>query len=122
MANEASQTKMVLIVEDEEPIALALVMIVEDAGYTAQTAINGQAALAVIHQHRPDLVVTDLMMPQLTGAELIATLRANGYADLPIVLMSAVGKAQMRDLGADALLPKPFSLDEVDALLAHFLA
>jgi DNA-binding response OmpR family regulator len=121
MTEPTHTPKMVLIVEDEEPIAIALAMIVEDAGFTVACASNGRIALTLIHQQQPDLIFTDLMMPQLSGQELVAYLRANGFTDLRIVVMSAIEKAHMRVPGADALLPKPFSLEEVDAILREFL-
>jgi DNA-binding response OmpR family regulator len=121
MSEPTQRQKMVLIVEDEEPIAQALAMIVEDAGFAAVIAPNGRAAITAIHQQRPDLIFTDLMMPHLAGKELVAFLRANGYDAIPVVVMSAIEKAHMRVPGADALLPKPFAIDEVDGLLHEFL-
>jgi CheY-like chemotaxis protein len=113
---------MVLIVDDEEPIAQALAFIIEDAGYATRIAPHGRAALTAIREQPPDLVLTDLMMPQMTGAELIATLRADGHHDLPIVLLSAAGLDAMRDMGANAILPKPFELHDIEAMLTRFLS
>lgn len=115
----------VLIVEDEEPIAEALAMIVEDAGYATVVAAHGKAALERAHMERPSLVFTDLMMPHMNGHDLIAALReiatAQGYAPPPIVVMTAASSLRAQAVGADALLRKPFNLSEVEALLLRFL-
>jgi DNA-binding response OmpR family regulator len=115
----------VLIVDDEAQIADTLAFIVEDAGYTALVASHGAAALELARQRPPALVITDLMMPHLNGARLIAELRADagvgGQAPPAIVLMTAAGTRQARESGADAILLKPFDLLEVEALLLRFL-
>ncbi|MGZ3598424.1 MAG: response regulator [Ktedonobacterales bacterium] len=119
------QPDLVLIVEDEPPIAEALALIVDDAGYTTITASHGREALVLARTWHPALVFTDLMMPQLNGAELIAALRAEaeaaGETPPPIVLMSAAGAAYTREARADAVLRKPFDITEIEALLQRFL-
>ena len=117
---------LVLVVDDEAPIALALAEVVEEAGYRVVLAYHGQEALEMVHQYQPALIFTDLMMPQLNGRELIATLRAQQHIpqqSFPaIILMTAAGRVNIRDVGADAVLLKPFELEEVEALLHRFLA
>ncbi len=116
---------VVLIAEDEEPIAQAIAYIVEDLGYTAAIAIHGKQALELARINRPALVITDLMMPQMTGAELIRAIRDDAsrlhYRAPPIILMSAEGKQYVDSVGADAFLPKPFDVSQVEALLDHYL-
>ena len=113
---------MVLIAEDEEPIAQVLAYMVEDAGYTVVNAVHGRAALELAYMRRPDLIITDLMMPQMNGKELIHALRETMQADTPpIVLMTAAGVRYAEDAGADAVLLKPFELEQVEELLQRFL-
>lgn len=116
---------MVLIAEDEEPIALALAMIIEDFGCGVVVATNGRDALEVARAKRPALIITDLMMPLMGGADLIAALRADaahdGHHPPPVVLMSAAGGRYMDPVGADDILPKPFDMRQIEALLARFL-
>lgn len=116
---------MVLIVEDEEPIATAIAVVVEDAGYVPVLASNGQGALSVADTRRPALVLTDLMMPRMDGIQLIAALReqaeANGYAMPPVILMTAGGPRRAREAGADAILWKPFDIEQLEKLLTRFL-
>jgi len=116
---------LVLIAEDEEPIAEAIALLIADCGYTPLTASNGREALELARQRRPALVITDLMMPYMDGDELIAALRSDavkaGVLPSPTILLSAAGLQRMRTSKADALLPKPFDLDDLEALLRRFL-
>lgn len=113
---------VVLIAEDEEPIALALSFIVEDAGYLPLIASNGQQALELARTRHPVLIITDLMMPRMTGRELIAALRQENSAPrTPIIIMTAAGRAYLTDIDADAVLSKPFDITTVEALLRRFL-
>ena len=127
MATEGTMTApaLVLIAEDEEPIAEVVATVVEDAGYTPRLAAHGREALELARAEQPALLITDLMMPYLSGAELIAALRsdaaAGGHAPLLVILITAAGPAQARAAGADAVLRKPFELLELDVLLRRFL-
>ncbi len=116
---------LVLIVDDEAPIAEAIALMVEDAGYIPLTAFRGQAALDLARLHHPQLIITDMMMPQLDGARLIAILRAEAEAEQrpmpPIVAMTAGGLQHAMAAGADAVMPKPFTIDDVESILARFL-
>lgn len=120
----ARQRLHVLIVDDEEPIAEALVYVVEDMGYTATHATGGRAALELVAAGlRPALIVTDLMMPQMDGASLIGALRAIlGPAMPPVILMTAANLHYTAVVEVDATLPKPFNVAEVERLLDRFLA
>lgn len=116
---------IVLIAEDEEPIAQAIAYIVEELGFIPAVAIHGKQALELARTSRPALIITDLMMPQMTGAELIRAVRDDAerqhYLAPPIILMSAAGKQYIDSADADAFLPKPFDVAQVEALLDHYL-
>jgi DNA-binding response OmpR family regulator len=114
--------KVVLIAEDEEPIAQALAYLIEDAGYMPVVAVHGKAALEMALAQRPDLIITDLMMPQMSGKEFISALRAAlDTATPPIILMTAAGRRYTDAAGANALLSKPFDLSDVETLLERYL-
>ena len=116
---------VVLVAEDEEPIADALAMIIDEAGYAPLVAPHGRAALKLARAHRPALIITDLMMPYLDGEKLIEALeedaRQESRPHIPIILMTAVGGRQLETIRADALLRKPFAVEDVEALLRRFL-
>lgn len=118
--------RVVLIVEDEAPIAEALSLIIADAGYSPMVARHGLEALEMARARRPALVITDLMMPRLDGAGLVAALRADAAANgtgaaPPIILMTAANIQLASQAGADAVLRKPFDIADVEALLRRFL-
>jgi two-component system phosphate regulon response regulator PhoB len=104
----------ILVVEDERDLAELLVYNLQRAGFAAAAVHDGQAALRSIAEHRPDLVVLDLMLPELPGTEVAARLRTGrATAGLPIVMLTA--KADEVDqllgltIGADDYITKPFS-------------
>jgi CheY-like chemotaxis protein len=115
---------LVLIAEDEAAIAEALAMIVEEAGYRPLLAAHGRRALELARERCPALLITDLMMPQLDGAELIAALRADtadGCAPIPVILTTAAPLPPAGQPAVDAYLRKPFTVAQVEALLHRFL-
>lgn len=116
---------VVLIADDDEGIGLALTLIVEDAGYTAVYVPNGRRALEMTRQQLPQLIITDLMMPHLSGAQLIEQVRADaanaGLPPIPIILMTAASDRYAEKANADAVLAKPFDIRVVERLLARFL-
>ena len=116
---------LVLIAEDEEPIAETIAYVVEEAGYTPRVAYHGQQALEMARAEWPALLITDLMMPHLNGAGLIAALRADaarsGAAVPPIILLTAASLTQARAAGADVVMRKPFALAELEDLLHRLL-
>ena len=114
--------RTILIVEDEAPLRELLVDLVADAGYRSVQAIHGRQALTLVEQERPDLVLADVMMPVLNGAELCRILKAQpSTASIPVILMSAAGPALADGAGADAFVDKPFHLNELEALVRRCL-
>lgn len=104
----------ILVVDDEVLLAVLLAGLLEDEGYQVETASNGQAALSAIQNQRPDLVVTDFMMPTMTGLELAEAVRSDGaLADLPIILVSGAqgAIARQRPELFQAVLDKPYRND-----------
>ena len=99
---------LVLLVEDELGLSKLMVMILEDEGYRVATASNGAQGLRMLEQERPALIITDYMMPELDGAEMVRAIRRNpAYDGVPILMMSAALTQQIpgRDL-VDEFLPK----------------
>jgi DNA-binding response OmpR family regulator len=117
---------LILIVDDEAPIVEMLAAFVEDLGYTPLTAQNGLQALEMARERWPTLIITDLMMPLLNGADLITALRQEatkrGKAGPPVVLLTAGSALSASNLHVDALLFKPFSLDQLEHVIRRLLA
>ncbi|MFQ9294582.1 MAG: two-component regulator propeller domain-containing protein [Bacteroides fragilis] len=111
---------MILVVEDN-PDMLAFVRKQLTTEYSVLTAMNGIEALAVLDNHYVNLVVSDVMMPQMDGFELCKTIKSDlNYSHIPVVLLTAKTNIQSKieglELGADAYIEKPFS---VEYLLAN---
>ncbi len=106
-------TKTILIADDEEFIVDLLATLLEDEGYAVLRAYDGEQAFAAAQHDRPQLIITDVMMPRMSGTELAMKVRAqepNGAAT-PIILMSAVSNpAQIPNT---IYLAKPFDIDHV---------
>jgi CheY-like chemotaxis protein len=115
----------ILIVEDEFAIAELLEMVLVDAGYEVLTAANGRQALERMAEGpRPDLIITDFMMPVLDAAGLIAGMRNDpATQNIPYIVMSSVPEANVRDRvnGYLAFVRKPFQLAALAALVAGVL-
>jgi two-component system KDP operon response regulator KdpE len=109
----------VLVVDDEPQLLRALRINLTARKYDVVTAIDGTSALAIAARTLPDLVVLDLGLPDLDGAEVIKGLR--GWTEVPIVVLSgradASDKVEALDAGADDYLTKPFSMEELLARL-----
>ncbi|EQB04697.1 response regulator [Sphingobium baderi] len=110
----------ILVVDDEFLLAMMLADILEDEGYEVETASNGQAALDAVQSRRPGLVITDFMMPAMTGLEFAETVRADeALCDLPIILVSGAQGSIARERPElfQAVFDKPYRnqtiLDEV---------
>jgi CheY-like chemotaxis protein len=108
----------ILIVDDERPIRELLADVLGGAGHGTLLAPHGREALAHLERARPDLVLTDLMMPVMGGAELCRRLRAGeATREIPIIVMSTLSAWPADLYGADAGLDKPFDLDRLLALV-----
>ncbi len=110
-----------ILVIDDDPLILKLLKVtIEKGGYSVLTAEDGEQGLEVIRGERPDLVISDIMMPRVDGFELIRRLRADRLiANTPLMMLSAKGEEEDKvkglELGADDYLTKPFSPRELMA-------
>jgi two-component system, OmpR family, alkaline phosphatase synthesis response regulator PhoP len=107
----------ILVIDDEQPILAMLQEMLQDEGYTVLLAGNGQAGLERAIDDRPDLILTDLMMPVMDGRTLCRHLRAEPRTtQIPLIGMSAAYWPRDGD-AFDAVLAKPFNIDDVLELL-----
>lgn len=108
----------ILIIEDDEQTRENLQTILTMEGYRATAAANGRAGLEVLRQESPDLILCDVMMPELDGLGVLRAIRANpATAAIPFIFLTARGERKDQrigmELGADDYLTKPASVDEV---------
>ena len=105
----------ILVVEDEKSISHFICTILTSNGYETMKAYSGQEALSMISSHCPDLIILDLGLPDMDGAEVLRSLRS--WTSLPVVVVSARSherdKVDALDQGADDYLTKPFGTDEL---------
>jgi DNA-binding response OmpR family regulator len=115
----------VLIVDDEPNIVLSLEFLMKQQGYETRVARDGEEALAEVERFRPDLVLLDVMLPRRDGFEVCQRLRADGWSDLKILMLTAKGRDVEIEkglaLGADGYITKPFSTAELVARVADML-
>jgi two-component system response regulator RegX3 len=109
--------RTILVVDDETTLRETLVEALESEGFRVVSAADGRAALTVFRAERPDLVLLDLMLPELSGIEVCRIIRAE--SGVPIVMLTAkdseLDKVVGLELGADDYVTKPFSLRELSA-------
>jgi two-component system cell cycle response regulator len=116
MGKEA--TAKVLIVDDEPIMVNLMIAALSEEGYQVATAVNGALALAQVEAFKPDVVLLDVVMPELNGFQVTERLKADpATAGIPIILVTGLGSIEDRvkglEAGADDFLSKPFNLDEL---------
>ncbi len=113
----------ILVVEDEDTLRETLADQLEQDGYRVVTAADGGAALTAFRSAKPDLVLLDLMLPELSGMDVARILRRE--SDVPILMLTARGseidKVVGLEVGADDYVTKPFSLRELQARIRALL-
>lgn len=114
----------ILIVDDESDLRTLLGLCFLHRGHSIVVAGDGAAGLQCVAAHAPDLLVTDLNMPVLDGLALLRQLRADGHADLPVIVLTARAdqRAAAIAAGANAFLVKPVPLCELGETAERLLA
>ena len=121
------QNIKILIIEDDDVIRITLTNVLKKHGYTTLSAENGNNGLAVFKKENPDIVITDMLMPDKEGLETIIELRALN-PKIKIIAMSGGGSTQnmaflqmAEKVGANLLLSKPIKPDQLIAALENLL-
>ena len=117
MAQQSTPTR-ILVVEDEPDIAALVAYQLAHAGYQVRTATTGSEALKALETDPPDLMVLDLMLPEIAGADILKSLRSRKETQTtPVIILTARGEEEDRlrgfELGADDYIAKPFSPREL---------
>jgi DNA-binding response OmpR family regulator len=110
----------VLVVEDERRLAQLVRRVLEEEGHTVDVAYDGEEGLQMALEGTHDVIVLDIMLPEINGLDVCKSLRAN-RVDTPVLLLTALDSVDDRvrglDAGADDYLPKPFAFQELMARL-----
>ena len=114
----------ILVVDDEAVLAEMVSMALRYEGWTVRTAVDGAGALAAAREERPDAVLLDVMLPDMSGLEVLGALRGQ-HPQLPVLLLTAKDAVEDRiaglSAGGDDYVTKPFSLEEVVLRLRSLL-
>lgn len=120
--------KAKILVADDDPFILEIIKIeFESMDFEVITAADGEAALDVVRRELPDLIILDIMMPQLDGYKVCRRLKANSRtADIPVIMLTAKSRKEDkfwgRDAGADEYVTKPFEPVELEAMVEKLIA
>lgn len=113
----------VLLVDDEAPLCDSLTYALQKEGYQVTTAADGASALKLFHKQVPDVILLDLMLPEVGGMEVCWRIRA--FSDVPIVMLTAkdqdIDKVWGLEAGADDYITKPFNTRELLARIRAVL-
>jgi len=104
-----------LVVDDDPTIREMLDMVLASEGYEVITAAHGAAALALVDQRRPHVILLDMKMPVMDGWEFLRQYRQRPGAKVPIVVITAAqdDRREAADIGAQAYIAKPFAIDDL---------
>jgi len=110
------EQKKILIVDDQNGIRILLMELFGNEGYQMYQAANGKAALEVVEQDTPDLVLLDMKIPGMDGLEILKHIKST-HPQIKVIMMTAYGELdiikQAKDLGAISHFTKPFDIDEM---------
>jgi two-component system, chemotaxis family, chemotaxis protein CheY len=117
-------TRRLLVIDDDQTIREMLEMMLDSEGYDVVTAPHGAAAMALLDQFRPDVILLDMKMPVMDGWTFLKQYRQRPGAKVPIVVLTAAQDDSRRaaEVGADAYLAKPFVIDDLVRVLEQYLS
>lgn len=116
----------ILIAEDEPIMLKTLEMRLKKDGYQVISAVDGREAIKNIESELPDLIITDIMMPYISGLEIIGFVKQKIEKRIPVIILSGMGQEntvlEAFQLGADDFITKPFSPNELSMRVKRFMA
>ncbi len=117
--------KRILVVDDDEAIVEVLETILDEEGYTVSHSYRGTEAVQIAKQHKPHLILLDLMLPDLHGTAVAQELRnQQAVRRIPILVISAAGDAKdiAKTMDVQGCIEKPFQLDNLLSMVAQFIS
>lgn len=117
--------KNILLIEDEPNVAAFVKKGLEEEGYNVLVAYDGEIGLELLSQNLVGLIILDIILPGINGLEVCKKIRSEGYKDIPVLMLTALGTTDNvvtgLDSGADDYLPKPFKVKELLARIRALL-
>ena len=114
----ANNEKLLLIVDDDEKVVKMLEFLLSAKGFVVKSAINGLEAFEMLKEKKPDVILLDILMPEMDGFEFMRKIKADHLMkEVPVIVLTAVGydgsKSQLLSLGASDYFEKPFKSGEL---------
>lgn len=116
--------KSILICEDDEGIVDVVTIVLEESGYHVESIMRGNEILKQIEKHKPDLILLDIWMPEMTGEEVANLLHSKTETkDIPIIMVSANKDLEIiaQKSRANGFLPKPFDIDTLTSMVEKYI-
>ncbi|HEY9750706.1 MAG TPA: response regulator [Allocoleopsis sp.] len=118
---------LILAVDDDEDNLLLITQVLSLSNYSFITATNGLMALSMAEERLPDLILLDVMLPDLDGAELVQRLRQNSQTvQIPVIAVTAMARQEDRDrliaAGCNDYISKPYMVDDLEELIRRYLS
>lgn len=117
--------KKILLVEDEKLTRSFITKMIEDLGYTVDSCENGEEAIQKIKSYQPDLIISDVLMPEYSGLQLLNYVQKKILVNIPILLISTLDERVMaemvEDVGAVGFIPKPPSKEMLASKISDAL-
>lgn len=115
----------ILIAEDEPLMLKTIELRLKKDGHNVIACVDGKSALEQISTQELDLIITDIMLPYISGVEVIGAAKSNAHKTIPVIVMSSMGQEKMIEqafeLGADDYITKPFNLAELSSRVKRFI-
>lgn len=117
---------IILAVDDDEDNLVLLTEVLEPLNCLVMTATHGQTALRLAQAYQPNLILLDIMLPDLNGIQVVYRLKQNQEtAEIPVIAVTALARSEDRDrlilAGCDDYISKPYILEDLEALIRHYL-
>ncbi len=113
----------IVVVDDESSIRRLIADLLTEEGHAVLETSNGRAAVDLVRESHPDLILMDIMMPALNGVDAALQIRKlEGMADVPVILMSAIPNSHVRHMERTTFLPKPFDITQLLSAIHKMLA
>ena len=117
---------IILAVDDDEDNLVLLTEVLEPLNCLVMKATHGQTALRLAQAYQPNLILLDIMLPDLNGIEVVYRLKQNQEtAKIPVIAVTALARLEDRDrlilAGCNSYISKPYILDDLEALIRHYL-